>query len=931
MPDKPYVVHVISNTHWDREWLMNFQETRSMLVDLMDRLLDILDREPGYRSFVLDSQVAPLDDYLEVRPENRERVVAQVKAGRLLIGPWYTAPEGFSVNGESMVRNLLFGHRMGAAYGGVMKVGHTPFGYGQNSQMPQIYQGFGIDTCLFYHGVSHDEVKNEWVYEGADGTQLLGSQMSSYARYNAYHHLYRGALYGDAIDDRTYAWERGGLPFRLCRDDAGLRHHGLLNVPVGWHGVLLRESLASLRAMEIDVSTTRHLAFMMGHDSSVPDELELKIIEAYREQFPEDEIRHSTYPELMDCIKAEVDWDALTVLRGERRTPKPMPVTLHLYSDVLSSRTRMKQANTAAEYLLQRRAEPFCVWAAQLGGPYPAAMLDVAWKTLLQCHAHDSIAGSGVDDIERDMMYRLRQVANLSTSLVKTALGNIQRRIDHGDAAPRDVLVTVFNASAQARSEVVEAVLDLPGRDALQGFQLIDLSTGEPVPVQMQTRRPHCAIVNHAGDAPANLWTEQFRVHFQAHDVPAMGYKSFKVDHTGAFAGGGLVTAANSMENEALYVRINPDGSLRVAHKETGVVFDGLNHFLDNGEAGHAWMHHDPGQDRVIDSRGFPVSIALEEDGALLARYRIETRMQVPARLEENGGDPWRRLDGLGSAAGRSEEERELAIVSWVTLRRGGRSVEVRTRFDNAAKHHRLRAAFPTRLRGTACHAESQFDVVERETAFPPGSPWYGAKHVTFPQQRFVDVSDGRVGLAILNDGLREYEVTQDNDRTILLTLMRAFEVALCPVSKCWEELPAMELSQAPGRHEFVYRIYPHEGDYAAGGVFTEADAFTVPLEVAQAGPHAGDLAREHSFLSVAPANLAVSAYKRADDGCGYVLRLYNPTEGLIHGGVTFSQPLRSAALNTLEECHESDAEVDGNTVILEVPPKKIITLRIEF
>ncbi|HOH42274.1 MAG TPA: alpha-mannosidase, partial [Candidatus Hydrogenedentes bacterium] len=134
---KKYVIHVISNTHWDREWLNNFQETRMMLVEFFDLLLEVMEGDDSYTSYVLDSQTVPLEDYLEFRPENRERLAALIEAERLLVGPWYTCPEGFEVNGESLVRNLLMGHRVASGFGHVMKVGHTPFSYGQNSQMPQ--------------------------------------------------------------------------------------------------------------------------------------------------------------------------------------------------------------------------------------------------------------------------------------------------------------------------------------------------------------------------------------------------------------------------------------------------------------------------------------------------------------------------------------------------------------------------------------------------------------------------------------------------------------------------------------------------------------------------------------------------------------------------------------------------------------------------
>lgn len=931
MPDSPYVIHLISNTHWDREWLFNFQETRLMLVDFFDGLLDILDKHPEYRSFVLDAQVVPIEDYLEARPENRERIIQAVSTGRLLIGPWYTCPEGFQVNGESLVRNLLYGHRVARSYGGVMKVGHTPFSYGQNSQMPQIYQGFGIDTMLFYHGVSHDEVKNEWIFEGADGTRVLGSQMSSGARYNFYHHVYRSVLYGMTINDREWTWEKGGLPFHLSRPERAMDHHFLLDAPRGFDRDALAAQAAWLREREIEVSTTRHLAFMMGHDSSVADAAEIDMIAEMQRLFPEDEVKHGHYPELIAAIRAEVDWERLTVLKGERRVPKPMPVTMHLYSDVLSSRIRVKQANAQAEFLLQRRAEPFAVLAALAGMEYPGAMLDLAWKTLLPCHAHDSISGSGVDDIEADMNYRLRQVTNLANALMKRALGQLQLNISNADASPDAVLITVFNASPQTRTEVVTAAIDLPYTGPKGEFALVDASSGTRVRVQDAERRPHWAVVNHAGDAPHMMKTQRFRVHIEARDIPAMGYATFLVDRSGRFDRGSLVPAANTLENEYLRVCINPDGTLYLMDKITGVSYDDLGYFLDNGEAGHAWMHHNPARDQVIDSRGFPVAIALEEDGPLLARFRIECRMQIPARLEENGGDPWQRLDGIGNAASRSEETRELRLVTHVTFHRDSRSVLFSVLFDNPAEDHRLRVLFPTRRPGVTAHAESAFDVVERETVFSEDSPWHGMRGVTFPMQRFVDVSGSGAGLAIINDGLREYEVSPDEDRAIAVTLMRAYQVNLTTVSCRWDTHPEMKLSQCPGEHTFHFRIYPHAGDYAEGSVLEEAEKHVVPLEIAQAGAHSGTLPRKQSFLSVEPANLVLSALKRAENGEGWVIRLYNPSPETIMGKIQFAQTPESAVRLSLEEIQEEALLVTGNTVSIEAGPKKIFTLRVVF
>ncbi|MCC6695656.1 MAG: hypothetical protein IT365_08495 [Candidatus Hydrogenedentes bacterium] len=925
----PYEMHVISNTHWDREWSCNFQETRMQLLEFIDGLLDILDSQPKYRAFHLDSQAIPIEDYLEVRPENRERVERHVKSGRLLIGPWYTCPEEFSVNGESLVRNLLYGHRVAQALGGVMKVGYSPFSYGQLSQMPQIYKGFGIDSILFYHGVTHDEVSNEFLFEGPDGTQIFASQMSSQARYNFYHNVYRKVVRNASeVDDRIYRWEAGGLPFHLCTEEDYIGHHVLLDPVSHFRSSQVAASVLALLDRERKTATTRHLAFMMGHDASVADAAELRIIEEAQAHLGKDRLYHSTLPDLVAQVMKEAK--NLTVLKGERRTPKVRTGRVHLYSDVLSSRTRMKQLNVKAENALQRWAEPYACIASMLGNDYPTGLLDLAWKTLLSCHAHDSIAGSGVDDIERDMTYRLRQVVNIAHGVSVRSLGQIQRRIDHSDANAEDVLLTVFNGSPHARTEVVTAVVDVPCGAAGREFDLEPAGGGARVPVQIASRKPHHVVVTQPGDAAHTMKCEQIAFHFEARDVPALGYTSFRLNGNGRYERGDLVCGERAMENEHLHVFIHDNGTLRVTHKATGAVFDGLHYFQDSGEAGQAWMHVEPAIDRVVTSLGFPVSIALEQRGPLLARFRIEYAMRVPAGLDNAGSNAWERIDGFDHAARRTEETCELNVTSIVTLCKGSRCIGVKTSFGNAAEMHRLRVLFPTGLtKAKTCHVESAFDVVERPIEPGPESPWHGIGPRTFPMQRFVGVSDGRVGLAILNEGLREYEVSRDPERAIAVTLLRAFEVSICTSAAGWEVFPEMKLSQCLGRHEFRYDIYPHAGRWYEAEVCREAERLTVPLTTAQAGPHMGDLPKRLSFIEVAPVNLVMSALKQSEDGKALILRLYNPTEKRIEGTAKCFRKVRSAELVTLEEQPIRTLKANGTSVKLRVDPRKIVTLRL--
>ena len=82
---KDKVFHIISNTHWDREWRYPFQRNRQMLVDMIDKVLETLESESEYRAFHLDSQSIVIKDYLEVRPHKEEQIVKLVKEKKLFL------------------------------------------------------------------------------------------------------------------------------------------------------------------------------------------------------------------------------------------------------------------------------------------------------------------------------------------------------------------------------------------------------------------------------------------------------------------------------------------------------------------------------------------------------------------------------------------------------------------------------------------------------------------------------------------------------------------------------------------------------------------------------------------------------------------------------------------------------------------------------
>jgi Glycosyl hydrolases family 38 N-terminal domain/Alpha mannosidase middle domain len=145
-------------------------------VDVVDEVLDQLEADEQLR-FMLDGQFATVDDYLEIRPENEERIRTLVQAGRLAVGPWQTLMDEFLVDGETTVRNLETGLARAAGFGNVMAVGYLPDMFGHVAQMPQILRLAGLETAVVWRGVPSAVDFHRFVWEGPDGSSVVAEYL----------------------------------------------------------------------------------------------------------------------------------------------------------------------------------------------------------------------------------------------------------------------------------------------------------------------------------------------------------------------------------------------------------------------------------------------------------------------------------------------------------------------------------------------------------------------------------------------------------------------------------------------------------------------------------------------------------------------------------------------------------------------------------
>jgi hypothetical protein len=330
--------------------------------------------------------------------------------------------------------------------------------------------------------------------------------------------------------------------------------------------------------------------------------------------------------------------------------------------------------------------------------------------------------------------------------------------------------------------------------------------------------------------------------------------------------GDNLVAPVTELANEHLRVTVDRATGTYTIETNGDIRAAGLGRLVDGGDGGDTYNYSPPDRDVVID-RPDRVEVTVTESGPVRTRVFIDATYTWPAAAV---GD-----DRMCTA--RSDDTVAARIITRLELRAGERFLRVRHEIENMARDHRLRAHFPLPATVSGSDAECAFTVVHRGLTAEGGTHEYALP--TFPSRRFVDASDGTVGLALIHDGLLEYEVV-DEGRELALTLLRATGY----LSRSEPQLrpnPAgptdpVRGAQLAGEQIAEYAVLPHHGDWRAADCYGAADAFLTPMEKARIArgsartrPSAGATLRvdgaEVSAVTREPGGLVVRVVRTAD------------------------------------------------------------------
>jgi len=538
----------------------------------------------------------------------------------------------------------------------------------------------------------------------------------------------------------------------------------------------------------------------------------------------------------------------------------------------ITSQAAMKRWNRKNE-LLAYKAEAAAAMGAWLGGAaYPQAKMNEAWRLVMGGQFHDILPGTSIprayEFSQNDELLALNQFGQIFAD----ASGAVIRALD---TQAKGIPVVVINPLSIEREDIVEATLNFP-KEAPKAVRVYD-RIGKEVPSQ-------------ATKTDGNALTVLF-----AAKTPSLGYVVYDVRPADAPCAlqTGLKVTERSLENSKYTVKLDGAGDVisifdKMAGKELLAAPAKLEFHYERPEQWPAWNMD--WQDRTKPAVGFvegPAKLKIVENGPARVALAVE---------RESSHSKFVQVIRLGANGSRDR-------------------IEFNTFIDWATRESSLKASFPLTVANPQATYNWGVGTIERGNNNP----------VKFevPSHQWFDLTDkgGRYGVSVLEDC--KYGSDKPNDNIVRLTLLYTPGVRASYREQAYQDF---------GRHEMLYALYGHSGDWRNGDSDLQAARINQPLVAFQATPHPGTLGKAFSFLKINGGGVVVSALKKAENSDDLIVRVVETKgKGVKDVELAFAAPVVSAREVNGQEQDLTSAVVKNGKIVFNVTPYQLRTFAIKL
>ncbi len=882
------IFHVIPHTHWDYEWYFSTYESLIQLVYHMEEVMSGL--ESGANdTYLLDGQLSILEDYLEQCPEQKKRLSDLVQSGKLLIGPWYTQTDQLIISGESIVRNLTAGIRLGEQFGAVMDIGYVPDAFGQSIDMPKIYQGVGINKTVFWRGLSTDIcASREFNWESEDGSKVVG--------YNIKDGYFVGSYLIENDD-----------PSALCHQ-----------AEVGALG--------------------QNIAIPLGGDQRYVDRhIKARLV--------------VNNLNCGDCIFIESNYERLFESLANEKLPLPTisgelidSQVSRIHRSIYSSRYDHKYLNDRVERRLCFQLEPLMVMAQSWGVEAKPTMLANIWKIILRNHAHDSAGGCNSDKTNKIILSRYEQADQMAGSAVDylvRKLAESQSTLEQGGIDGR---LTLFNTLPYTRTPLIKTTIST----VTPHFILRDLQGNSIAFDVINIERTYSgSIQRNSKENDPNQYYYQTEIAFPYH-LPASGFTSLQVVETELSPPSNRTCETSAtethIENHHYKFEYN-QGEFRLFDKLKQQWWNNCLLLLDMGDDGDSYDYSPPEQDWLLTLDWLDATFTVNKERWVQSLV-VEGIWHLPKNLVERANK-----ETSGRMGYRIEFRLEADNDEGMT-ERNRYPLVIHAIFDNHVEDHRLQLVVTTPFETRTSWADTPFGTVERVNQHKHIDDWrqVGWKEEPspiYPMLHFANLHDEENSLTMLVKGGKEYEARADNQ--LALTMFRSVGWLGKPdlrrrpgiaSGQQFKYVPTPD-SQLQGRLEFecailiaphfdpaeIQQIWQH---YAVEPLIYQNQSlnrFTNTLKYFVIHPLDKVVTDYQQGIELYSDSLVCSAIKPTEDNTGVLVRFYNPSSAFIRASGRLTLPITSAyvvEVDLMEREISIGREVSGVIELGEFKPKQI-------
>ena len=848
-------IHVIGHAHMDMNWLWTYSETMQMCNDNLRQVVAFMEEFPDYT--MIQSQAAVYNFVEMVDPPLFGKVKKYVEEGRLeLAGGMWTEGDMNLSTGEAIARSFLLGQRyFQSRFGKTARIGWLPDNFGHISQMPQILKLAGCDYFYFHRT---KPFKGTFWWIAPDSSKVL-----CYA-------------------NDTY------------------------------NGNITPELKNEVQKFSPDKRRILHITGVGDHGGG-PTRANIEMIHQLDKTPGYPAVKFTTAGDFFR--KASGEMNGRPTHRGEMQ---------FIFEGCYTNVADIKEGNRNCENALFA-GEFFNTLRWLYGDRYPDKEFTDLWTNVTFNEFHDILPGSAINEANKEAVARYTETLRKATELRNNGFRKMADEVKFQTGAGQPVVA--YNLQPFSRKAVVEANVysyEEPATAKLAGWGDY-YGSGNIVPVAKgESALPSVQVRDASGNSyPAQIvWGKStppgytMKVRFIVDKMPAGGYKTFYIDPSEP----GILNDAipfnkDTFDTDFFKVRFDmkTGGIVGLFDKRSGKEFvregghlNNLRIYLEDKKGSmKSWtINKIVKQEDVTDVK----SVKVVENGPV--RACVET-------VKTWGKSRFIERTYLYRSYPRIDYDME---VHW--LETGSDSTD----------SPMLRALFPIAMDNAKFYSQVPFDVVERPVdgkingkdapPYQKHEDVYGISAEAIdgqevPAQKWVDVSDGKTGIALLNKTKYGHSYSRGDLR---ITLLRS----------------AGEPDIYPNLGKFLisYSLFPHSGDWK-NGVWAEGEDFNNPVYAAE--PPSLALVKSHasrpeeaSFFSVDAGNVTLTGIKRSEDGNELIIRLVE-VEGKA-GPVNLSLPLnvtKARRLNLLELPVENapDPEINGRLVRVGFKPKEIITL----